>query len=313
MTTVGLFLTPAFQMLDLAGPSAAFECAMSSEGEPAYALLPVSLEGGPVRSSIGIDVATQRLDDVALDTVMVAGSSPDAVWTSAESSMFATAAARCERITSVCTGAFTLAAAGLLDGRRATTHWKYAARLQREYPAIRVEMDRIYCRDGKLWTSAGVTAGIDLALALIEKDQGFDTARNVARHLVVYHRRLGGQSQFAAGDEVRTENDRIALALAFARDHIAEPFTVALLANAAGMGERQFSRVFRMQTGTTPARAVERIRADVARGRIESGNEPIERIAQIVGFGDAERMRRTFLRVYGLPPQAFRRASKAGA
>ena len=218
------------------------------------------------------------------------------------------AAGRCRRVASVCTGAFTLAAAGLLDGRRATTHWRQAARLQREYPAIRVEADRIFCRDGNIWTSAGITAGIDLALALIEEDHGFAVARAVAQHLVVYHRRHGGQSQFAASIDLAPRSDRISAALGYARDHIAEDLPVERLAEAAGMSLRQFSRTFRAQTGTTPARVVERLRADLARGRLETTAEPIEGIAEAVGFGGAENMRRAFIRIYGRPPQSIRRA-----
>jgi transcriptional regulator GlxA family with amidase domain len=221
------------------------------------------------------------------------------------------ASSRCRRVASVCTGAFTLAAAGLLDGRRATTHWRYAARLQREYPSIRVEADRIFCRDGNVWTSAGITAGIDLALALIEEDHGFAIAKGVAQHLVVYHRRYGGQSQFAASIDLAPKNDRIAAAVGYARDHIAEVLTVERLAEVVGMSLRQFSRAFRAQTGTTPARVVERLRADLARGRIETTAEPVERIAEAVGFGEAENMRRAFIRIYGQPPQSIRRAIRS--
>jgi transcriptional regulator GlxA family with amidase domain len=159
-----------------------------------------------------------------------------------------------------------------------------------------------------VWTSAGITAGIDLALALVEEDHGFAVAKGVAQHLVVYHRRHGGQSQFAASVDLAPKNDRIAAALGYARDHIAEVITVERLAKAVGMSLRQFSRAFRAQTGTTPARVVERLRADLARGRIETTAEPVERIAEAVGFGAAENMRRAFIRIYGRPPQSVRRA-----
>lgn len=311
MIHIGIFLSPAFQMLDFAGPSGAFECASLDAGMPAYRVTPVSLEGGLISSSLGIEIATKKLDEAAIHTLMVVGAMPEMTPSPAASRRLAIEAEHCERIASVCTGAFSLAAAGFLDGRRATTHWKYAARLQREYPRIRVEPDRIYCRDGKVWTSAGITAGIDLALALIEQDRGFEFAQSVAQHLVVPHRRLGGQSQFATSCHLQTPNTRIAVALAFARERIAGQLTVESLADIAGMSPRQFSRTFRAETGTTPARAIERIRADLARGHIETGNEQIERIAQIVGFGDSERMRRAFLRVFGLPPQSIRRAAKS--
>ena len=212
-----------------------------------------------------------------------------------------------QRVGSGCVGAFTLAAARLLDDRRATTHWRYAAQLQKTYPAIRVEADRIFCRDGHVWTSAG----LDLALALIEQDHGFAVARSVAQDLVVHPRRSGGQSQFAPSMDAAPTNERIAAAVRYARDHIGKLFTVAEMAGAAGLSPRQLNRALRLEIGTTPARAAERIRADLARGRIEASAESIERIAESVGFGDAERMRRTFLRVFGHPPQSVRRTSRS--
>jgi transcriptional regulator GlxA family with amidase domain len=216
-------------------------------------------------------------------------------------------------VTSVCTGAFLLAEARLLDGRRATTHWRYAANLQREFPRVKVESDRIFVKDGSVWTSAGITAGIDLALALIEEDLGIDVSRAVARELVVYHRRSGGQSQFSALLELEPESDRIRRALAFARDHLAEPLSVERLAAAAGIGPRQFSRAFRAETGETPARAIERLRTEAARLRVEAETEPIEQIAAAAGFADPERMRRAFVRRFGQPPQALRRAARTTA
>jgi len=173
-----------------------------------------------VSNSLDMVTATASLDDAVLDTLVVIGGRIDPSMPATTLSRLVEASARCRRVASVCTGAFTLAAAGLLDGRRATTHWRYAARLQREYPSVKVEADRIFCRDGNVWTSAGITAGIDLALALIEEDHGFDVAKGVAQHLVVYHRRHGGQSQFAASLDLAPKNDRIAAALGYApRSH----------------------------------------------------------------------------------------------
>src|SRR4029077_5584255 len=246
-----------------------------------------------------------------LDTLVVVGGPIDPPLSADTLGRIMEASSRCRRVASVCVGAFTLAAAGLLDGRRATTDWRYAARLQREYPSVRVEADRIFCRDGNVWTSAGITAGIDLALALVEEDHGFAIAKGVAQHLVVYHRRHGGQSQFAASIDLAPKNDRIAAALGYARDHIAEALTVERLARSGGQSPRQFTRAFRAQTGTTPARVVERLRTDLARGRIETTGEPVERIAEAVGFGDAENMRRAFIRLYGQPPQSIRRATRS--
>jgi transcriptional regulator GlxA family with amidase domain len=195
---------------------------LSSEiGHPAYRVHIVAADEGTVTNSLGIATAAASLDDAVLDTLVVIGGRIDPLLSAGTLSRIVEASSRCRRVASVCTGAFILAAVGLLDGRRATTHWRQAARLQREYPAIRVEADRIFCRDGNVWTSAGITAGIDLALALIEEDHGFAIAKAVAQHLVVYHRRHGGQSQFAASVDLAPKNDRIAAALGYARDHIA--------------------------------------------------------------------------------------------
>jgi len=298
-------------MLDLAGPAGAFEAANDQLENPVYRVHILAADKGAVTSSLGIATAAASLDDAVLDTLVVVGGPIDPPLSAGTLSRVADASRQCRRVASVCTGAFTLAAAGLLDERRATTHWRYAARLQRDYPAIRVEADRIFCRDGNVWTSAGITAGIDLALALIEEDHGFAVAKGVAQHLVVYHRRHGGQSQFAASVDLAPKNDRIAAAVGYARDHIADVLTVERMAEAVGMSLRQFSRTFRAQTGTTPARLVERLRVDLARGRIETTAEPVERIAEAVGFGDAENMRRAFIRIYGQPPQSIRRATRS--
>jgi len=307
MNTIGFMLSPGFQLLDFAGPASAFEAANDQLENPAYRLSVLAADEGTVTNSLGIATAAASLNNAGLDTLVVVGGRIDPPLSAGTLSRIVEASSRCRRVASVCTGAFILAAAGLLDGRRATTHWRYAPRLQREYPSIRVEADRIFCRDGNVWTSAGITAGIDLALALIEEDHGFAVAKGVAQHLVVYHRRHGGQSQFAASVDLAPKNDRIAAALGYARDHIAEVLTVERLAESAGMSLRQFSRAFRTQTGTTPARVVERLRTDLARGRIETTMEPVERIAEAVGFGDAENMRRAFIRIYGQPPQSIRR------
>ena len=300
--TVGFYVSPGFQLLDFAGPAGAFEAANKELESAVYRVSVLAAHEGAVTNSLGIAIAAASLDDAVLDTLIVIGGRIDPHLSAGLLGRIVDASSRCRRVASVCVGAFTLAAAGLLDGRRATTHWRYAARLQREYPSVRVEADRIFCRDGNVWTSAGITAGIDLALALIEEDHGFAIAKGVAQHLVVYHRRHGGQSQFAASVDLAPKNDRISAALGFARDHIAEVLTVERLAESAGMSLRQFTRAFRAQTGATPARVVERLRTDLARGRIETTIEPVERIAEAVGFGDAENMRRAFIRIYGQPP-----------
>src|SRR5437879_5149142 len=179
MTTIGFYVSPGFQLLDLAGPAAAFEAANDQLKGPAYRVHVLAANAGTVTNSLGMATAAAPLDDAVLDTLVVIGGQIDRLLSAGTLRRVVEASSRCRRVASVCTGAFSLAAAGLLDGRRATTHWRYAARLQREYPSIRVEADRIFCRDGNVWTSAGITAGIDLALALIEEDHGFAIAKGL--------------------------------------------------------------------------------------------------------------------------------------
>ncbi|MCD0505777.1 GlxA family transcriptional regulator, partial [Bordetella petrii] len=220
------------------------------------------------------------------------------------------AQARGARLASVCTGAFVLADAGLLDGRRATTHWRHAAALQRLYPDIKVDSDKIYVRDGAVWTSAGITAGIDLALAMVEEDLGAEAARQAARDMVVYHRRAGGQSQFSALQDLAPHSERMRRVLDYIRQHLTAPLTIDELAAAACLSPRQFIRIFKAETGQTPAKAVERIRAEAARAHVEADNMSIDAVARCTGFADAERMRGAFVRRYGQPPQALRRAAR---
>jgi transcriptional regulator GlxA family with amidase domain len=204
-------------------------------------------------------------------------------------------------------GAFLLAARGLLDGRRATTHWRFAPKLQTIYPAIRVDGDRIFLNEARVWTSAGMTAGIDMVLALIEEDLGRDISRAVARMLVMYYRRPGGQLQYSSLLDLDPGSDRIRNVLSFAREHLSEPLSVERLAEAAYLSVRQFSRAFIAATGVTPAKAIERLRVEAARPRVEDGRETLETIAQRVGFADPERMRQSF--VPSLGPAAARDAS----
>jgi transcriptional regulator GlxA family with amidase domain len=214
------------------------------------------------------------------------------------------APARARRVASVCSGAFVLAAAGLLEGKRATTHWRRAAQLARQFPNVRVEADRIHVQDGPIWTSAGITAGIDLALAMIEEDLGSDIAADVAREMVVYAKRPGGQAQHSALLEI--EAPRFAELNAWMRDHLGEELSVERLAARAAMSPRNFARAYAAETGVTPAKAVERMRVEAARAALARGGA-IQAIARRTGFGDPERMRRAFVRVYGAPPAALRR------
>lgn len=310
MHTIGLFICPDHLALDLAGPLSAFEKANSFADAKLYELFVISEAGGAVIGSSGLPIHTRPFHEVDLDTVIFIGGAVAPMLTPGAVSAAKDLAARTDRLASVCSATFLLAEAALLDGRRATTHWRVAPELQQNYPAIKVEADRIFIADGPVWTSAGVAAGIDLALALIEADHGAELARLVSRELVVPHRRPGGQSQFSAMSQMEPESDRIRLALAFARDHLVEPLPIERLAEAARLSVRQFGRAFRRETGETPAKAIERLRVEAARVRLQSGAEPIEQIARAVGFTDPERMRRAFVRIHGHPPQSIRRAGR---
>jgi len=216
------------------------------------------------------------------------------------------------RIASVCSGAYILAEAGLLDGRRATTHWRRTRHFLISYPGVKLEPDRIFVRDGHIWSSAGITAGIDLALAMVAEDFGDEVAQKAARQLVLYNRRSGGQSQFSSLLELKAPGGRFGALLSWAREHLDAPLTVEDLAEQAGMSSRHFTRAFIAETGSTPSKAVERLRIEVARQRVQSSSEAIERVAQLTGFRDPERMRRAFIRAFGQPPQSLRRAARAG-
>lgn len=307
---IAFFVYPGFQIQDLSGPLSVFEVAGTKVDNVPYRCDVVSLTGGLVASSSGLKVMTQKIRQAPYDTLLVMGGSvpaDPALLPSLPEQLSLSIAKGIRRIASVCTGAFILAHAGLLDGRTATTHWKYAARLQKEFPKVKVDSDRIYIKDGAIWTSAGVTAGIDLALALIEEDLGSDIARGVARTLIVYYRRPGNQSQFSAMAEMEPESDRIRRVLSYMRENLTQALPTEQLATVACLSPRQFGRAFLAETGETPAKAVERLRVEAARQRVERSLEPIEIIARTVGFVDPERMRRAFIRVTGHPPQSIRR------
>jgi transcriptional regulator GlxA family with amidase domain len=309
---IGFMVLPGFQVMSLAVTSV-FEFANREMGEPVYDVRLLSETGGSIRSSIGVSVATEPFDDTNFDTLMVGGSAEVGSLTPGVIKFLRQALGRYRRVAATCTGAFILAEAGLLDGRRATTHWSRARELQARFPRVKVEEDRIFIIDGTVWTSAGMTAGIDLALAMVEKDLGADVARVVARKLVVYHRRAGGQSQFSALLELEPKSDRIQSALAYAKRNLDKPLTVAQLAAAAHLSPRQFSRAFRSETGQSPAKAVENLRVEAARLMMEQSRHPIDVIARQTGFADRDRMRRAFLRVVGQPPQVIRRNARAEA
>jgi transcriptional regulator GlxA family with amidase domain len=306
--TIAFVIFPEFQILDAAGPIAAFEIA-SRAGSDLYRLRVATIEGGLVRSSSGVSMPAEPLKRLTkVDTLIVAGGQGTRAIAAntALLSALRRLLPRVRRMASVCSGAFILAAAGLLDGKRATTHWRQAPRLGRLFPNISVEPDRIHIRDGKIWTSAGVTAGIDLALAMIGEDLGEDIATAVAREMVVYAKRPGGQAQHSVLLDLATESDRFARLNAWMREHLAEDLSVERLARQAAMSERNFARAYAEEAGVTPAKAVERLRADAARAALERGGQ-IQEIARATGFGDPERMRRAFVRLYGAPPTALRR------
>ncbi|KAF1007228.1 MAG: HTH-type transcriptional regulator CdhR [Luteibacter sp.] len=313
MNRIAFFVSPGFWLLDLAGPMGAFEATSSVAGEPLYELVITSADGGAVVSSAGLPLPTLAHGDVHADTVVFIGGEIAPMLMPEIVGAAKAHAAHAGRVASVCTGAFLLAETGLLDGRRATTHWQRAREFQQRYPRVRTEPDAIFVADGHVWSSAGVTAGIDLALALIEADQGAEIARLVSQSLVVYHRRSGGQSQFSEMSQMEPASDRIRRALAFAREHLNQPLPIERLAEAANLSVRQFGRAFRHETGETPAKAVERLRVEAARSRLRDGAEPVERIAAAVGFHDPERMRRAFVKIHGMSPQAMRRVAKGTA
>ena len=312
MRTLGLLIFPDFQILDVAGPVAAFEIA-DRYVPGSYDIRLLAKTAGLVASSSGVRMAAEAFAEAPrLDTLMISGGegTRTPVICPATLDFVRRAAAGARRTTSVCSGAYVLAEAGLLDGRRCTTHWQRTNDFARRYPKARLEPDRIWVRDGAVWTSAGITAGIDLALALIADDLGDDIARKVAQQLVVYHRRPGGQSQFSALLDMET-GGRFDPLLAWARENLREPLRVEDLAARAAMSERSFARAFAAETGFTPAKAVERLRVEAARTLLDSQPLQVEDVALETGFGDAERMRRAFVRAFGQPPQALRRARAA--
>lgn len=315
MKRLGIVAFPGFQILDLAAVCA-FEVANLLGERKAYDVTLLSEHGGPVLSSSGIKVDTEAFAkpgfDPAFDTLIVTGDLHVTTPTEGLVAFVSEAAAVSRRVASICTGAFVLAAAGVLDGRRATTHWAAARDLQRRYPEIRVEEDRIFIVDDNVWTSAGMTACIDLALALVEADLGFELSKAVARKMVVYHRRTGGQSQFSAMLELESKSDRIRNALDYAKRNLRKTLSVGELAEVANLSSRQFSRAFRAETGQSPAKAIESLRVEAAKSLVEASRHAIDAVARETGFADPERMRRAFIRKFGHPPQTFRRVANQG-
>ena len=311
---VEILAYPAVQLLDVAGPLQVFtsanELAARDSKAPLYVSRVVSADAPIVTASAGLGLIAAPLPSgqAALDTLLVAGG-PGVHAAADDGAVLHWVRSRAtvaRRIASVCTGAFLLAAAGLLDGRRAATHWMHCAELARRFPAIRVESDPIFVRDGAIWTSAGVTAAIDLALALVEEDAGRSLALAVARHLVMFLKRPGGQAQFSTALSLQSAEDRFGALHSWMSGRLADDLSLPALARKAGMSERNFSRRYTEATGITPARAVERLRVEAARRLLSDTRLPVKRIAARCGFGSEETLRRSFIRLLAATPQDYR-------
>jgi len=297
-----------FQLLDAAGHISAFEIA-ARYAPGAYESRVIAPRSGAVNSSSGASMNARALRRAgSIDTLLIAGGTGTraAAQDAALVRFVAKCGAQSRRVASVCSGAYVLAATGLLYGRCATTHWTRTSDFARRYPRVKLDADRIFVKEGKFWSSAGITAGIDLSLALIAEDLGESVARKVAQQLVVYYRRPGGQSQFSALLELERADGRFAPLLDHVRSNLRERLSVEDLAAQACMSPRNFARAFIAETGTSPAKAVTRLRAETARAQIESGRTSVQQVAKDCGFGDPERMRRAFVSLFGRPPTAMR-------
>jgi transcriptional regulator GlxA family with amidase domain len=307
---IAFLIFPDFQLLDVAGPIAAFEVAERLQ-PGSYELRFIAERKGMVTSSSGAAwQAGAFARPASIDTLVISGGNGtrEALRSARTLRFLGECARHARRVTSVCSGSYLLAAAGLLDGKQATTHWSRSADFAQRFPRVRLAADRIFIKAGKIWSSAGITAGIDLALALIEEDLGEAVARRTAQQLVVYYRRPGGQSQFSALLELERADGRFAKLLDAVRGNLRGRHSVSDLATAACMSPRNFARVFQAETGESPARAVMKLRADTARAALESGRASVQEVARNCGFGDPERMRRAFLKLFGIPPAALKRA-----
>ncbi|WP_417358834.1 GlxA family transcriptional regulator [Gallaecimonas pentaromativorans] len=315
MHKVGFIVGQGFQILSLSA-QAVFEYANLVAGEDFYQITLYSLDGGEVTSSLGIGVNTHSLlgrHKVFADTWIVTGMNdpltqpPNPVL----HTFLQRASSQSRRLSAICTGAYYLAQAGLLNGRRATTHWALADAMQQQFPEIAVDANRIYIIDGHIWTSAGMTAGLDMALAMVEKDLGNEVARSVAQKLVMNQKRAGGQSQHSEMLALSPKSDRIQSALDYARNHLRQPLTVDDLAAAVHLSPRQFSRIFREETGKTPAKGIELLRLEAARLMIEKSRHSLDVVARETGFRDRRHMREVFVRSFGLSPQLLRQQARA--
>ena len=303
---------PQVQLLDVAGPLQVFASAndqlRTTGAGPAYDPVVVGMEGEVVTSS-GLSINVQPLIDVpsTVDTLIVPGGWGvyDACEDETLLAWIKNRAATTRRMASVCSGAFLLATAGLLDGKRAVTHWQRCREFKERFPLVRLEPDPIFIRDGDIWTSAGVTAGIDLALAFVEADLGHEAALAVARQLVVFLKRPGGQSQFSTALSLQDNAGRFEHLHAWMMENLHRPLTLADLAERCAMSVRSFSRHYRQSTGSTPAQAIEELRLETARRLLEQGTQ-VATTARRCGFGAEETMRRAFQRRFAVSPRAYR-------
>ncbi|WP_181007874.1 MULTISPECIES: GlxA family transcriptional regulator [unclassified Streptomyces] len=313
--TVLVVLFDGVQSLDVSGPMEVFSGAARSPGV-SYDLRTASLDGRPVRSTSGLTLVpdSSLADAPAPHTLLVPGGQGTRGSQPGLTGWLREHAPRAERLVSVCTGALLLAEAGLLDGHRVTTHWNYCERLARDYPAVEVDPEPIFVRDGRLATSAGVTAGIDLALALVEEDHGRDLALTIARHLVVFLRRPGNQAQFSAQLSAQTaRREPLREVQHWIAQHPDADLGVDALAARARLSPRHFARAFRSETGTTPGRYVERVRLEHARRLLEDTADGVERIARASGYGTPEAMRRAFVKTLATAPAEYRRRFRTPA
>jgi transcriptional regulator GlxA family with amidase domain len=304
-------------LLDISGPLQALQSCGFGPGMPRYQTVVASFRGGLVETAASVSIMTAKLDDLdprEFDTILVAGGSrdgrpivpPEIVhWIEA-------AEPHARRICSICSGAFILAEAGLLEGRRATTHWYWANLLQNERPGVQVQPDSIFVNEGKIWTSAGVTAGIDLTLELIRQDYDHKVAIEAARRLVVFMKRPGGQAQFSVPLSLQSlDRDDFSELHAWMRENLAGDLRIEELARQAGMSERTFTRLYAERVGRTPAKTVEAMRAEAACSLLETTRLGLKQISNLTGFGDEQNLRRVFMRRFGLNPTDYR--SRFGA
>lgn len=307
------------QLLDVAGPLQVFASANEWAAETGRAApygIRLVARQSPVRMTCGVMLAAELLPrgHVDIDTLIVSGGRgvDAAVNDGVLVRWLAERAASARRVASVCTGAFLLGAAGMLDGRRAVTHWRACEQLAHRHPTARVEVDPVYVCDGRVWTSAGVTSGIDMSLALVEQDLGHGAAMAVARDLVVFLKRPGGQSQFSEVLALQSRDAGFDRLHAWMAEHLTADLSVAGLAARASMSERTFLRRYRAATGTSPAQAVESLRVEAAQRLLAGSNVPIKRVAQRCGFGSEETLRKSFQRRFAVAPREFRERFRAG-